>query len=87
MPKEDTQFKVGNRGRPPGSKNKMAVELCQMVREALDLAGGSAYLLRQADENPTAFMALVGKIIPKELDAKVQAEMIVNWPLGKTELD
>lgn len=75
------------RGRPAGSRNKLSSDIRQMVREALDLAGGSAYLLRQADENPTAFMALVGKIIPKELDAKVQAEMIVNWPLGKTELD
>lgn len=75
------------RGRPPGSRNKLGAGIREMVREALDLAGGTAYLVRQADENPAQFLALVGKIIPKELDARVQAEMIVNWPLGKTDLD
>jgi hypothetical protein len=39
-----------------------------MIRNALDMAGGEEYLLEQARENPTAFLNLVGKIIPKDLN-------------------
>lgn len=40
-----------------------------MILGALDDAGGQAYLARQADENPGAFLALVGKILPKNIEA------------------
>lgn len=33
---------------------------------ALDDAGGQAYLTEQAQSNPTAFMALLGKVLPPE---------------------
>jgi hypothetical protein len=37
-----------------------------MVLEALERAGGVAYLTRQAKANPTAFLGLVGKLLPRE---------------------
>lgn len=52
------------KGRPKGSVNKVTGELKAMILGALDDAGGQAYLLRQAQENPTAFMTLVGKVLP-----------------------
>ena len=35
-----------------------------MILGALDDAGGQAYLERQAEENPTAFLTLIGKVLP-----------------------
>lgn len=57
-------------GRRPGSKNKLTVELKQMVLNALSEAGGEQYLLTQARENPNAFLTLVGKVLP--LQANVE---------------
>lgn len=55
------------KGRPKGSKNKVTGAVKDMVLTALDEAGGPEYLRRQADENPTAFLALLGRIIPTQV--------------------
>ena len=52
------------RGRPKGSKNFLKMEVQRMLYDALIAAGGVEYLKRQAEENPVAFLALVGKLIP-----------------------
>jgi len=57
------------RGRPPGAKNKVTMELREMVRASLDKAGGLDYLVKQARMNPGAYLALLGKVLPKELNA------------------
>lgn len=54
-------------GRPKGAKNKMSGQIKDMVMTALGNVGGVAYLERQADENPQAFMTLVGKVIPLQV--------------------
>lgn len=51
------------RGRPKGSKNVLKMEVQRMIYDALVAAGGVEYLKRQAEENPVAFLALVGKLI------------------------
>jgi len=51
-------------GRKKGVPNKITKELKEMILGALDQCGGQNYLARQAEENPTAFMALVGKVLP-----------------------
>ena len=38
-----------------------------MILGALDDAGGQAYLMQQAEENPTAFLTLLGKVLPTTL--------------------
>jgi hypothetical protein len=38
-----------------------------MILAALNKAGGERYLVRQAQENPNAFLSLVGRILPKEV--------------------
>jgi len=55
-------------GRKKGSTNKATADIKAMISNALTLAGGESYLLRQADENPVAFMGLIGKILPKQVD-------------------
>jgi len=46
-----------------------------MIRAALDKAGGIAYLVKQAELNPTAFMSLLGKMIPTQIDAPIKREL------------
>jgi hypothetical protein len=53
-------------GRQAGTPNKITRELREMVLVALDRAGGVDYLTRQAKANPTAFLSLVGKLLPRE---------------------
>lgn len=51
-------------GRPKGVPNKLNGQLKEMILQALDNAGGVDYLVTQSAENPTAFLALVGKVLP-----------------------
>lgn len=54
-------------GRQKGSQNKLTKGLKDMILGALDDAGGQDYLKRQSSENPTAFLTLVGKVLPLQL--------------------
>lgn len=65
----DTEKAAGNRGkgRPKGSLNKVTADVRAMILTALHNKGGADYLERQADENPVAFMSLVGRTLPKEV--------------------
>ena len=54
-------------GRPKGARNKTTTAVKEMILRALDKAGGIDYLLAQSKENPTAFMTLVGKVLPLQL--------------------
>jgi len=57
-------------GSRKGIPNKVTAELKDMIRQALERNGGVEYLARQAEENPVAFMSLLGKTLPKELTGK-----------------
>jgi len=54
-------------GRPPGALNKMNSDIKGMILEALNMAGGADYLMQQSKANPSAFMVLVGKVLPLQL--------------------
>jgi len=55
------------KGRGKGNVNKTTAAIKEMIEGALHQAGGQDYLARQAEENPSAFMGLVGKILPKDI--------------------
>jgi hypothetical protein len=57
-------------GRQKGTPNKLTGEVKEMILQALAGAGGVAYLQRQADESPTAFLTLVGKVLPLQVTGK-----------------
>lgn len=54
-------------GRQKGTPNKLASDVKAMILAALDKAGGAEYLLMQSEKNPTAFLALVGKVLPMQI--------------------
>src|SRR5215472_10381603 len=55
------------KGRPRGSPNKITADLKAMILGALSDVGGQAYLAEQAQRNPTAFLTLLGKVLPLTL--------------------
>ena len=70
-------------GRKPGVPNKMTGDLKNMILGALAGAGGEAYLQRQADENPGAFLTLIGKVLPTTLttgSGALRIEVVTGVP-------
>jgi len=65
--RKDNGGKREGAGRPPGSPNRIPRAVKEMVLDALDELGGSKYLKEQGEENATAFMTLIGKIIPLQI--------------------
>jgi hypothetical protein len=54
-------------GRKPGVPNRHTGSLKEMILGALAGVGGREYLMRQAEQNPVAFLGLVGKVLPLQL--------------------
>jgi hypothetical protein len=82
IPEDGSAHKIGKpagnrgKGRPKGAVNKVTADVKAMILEALHGAGGAAYLQRQADESPAAFLSLVGKVLP--LDVKASGSFTVT---------
>jgi hypothetical protein len=58
-------------GRPKGVPNKTTTLVKDAILKALDEAdpeGAVAYLKKQATANPTAFLTLVGKVLPMQVE-------------------
>lgn len=66
-PKKSGRFEKGNPGKPKGAVTKSSALIREMVAQALDKTGGIEYLMRVSDSHPAAFLALVGKVIPVQL--------------------
>ena len=76
------------KGRPKGALNKNTAALKDMILGALNNKGGVAYLEKQADENPTAFLTLVGKVLPMTVagtgkDGAHVTELVVRVERGQ----
>jgi hypothetical protein len=50
-----------------------------MVLAALAGVGGEQYLMRQADENPTAFLTLVGKVLPLQITGDPERPIAIEF--------
>jgi hypothetical protein len=71
---QKTENRGGRRpgsGRKPGTPNKLTADIRASILEAYNLAGGAQYLVKQSQANPQAFMALIGKVIPREIEQHV----------------
>jgi hypothetical protein len=72
-------------GRKAGTPNKTTALLKDAILQAAQDAGGKAgmigYLTTQAEENPAAFMTLLGKVLPLQIggvgaDGKITVEVV-----------
>lgn len=65
-----------------GSPNKRTAELRAMILSALTAEGGRKYLRKIAREQPTAFCALLGKVLPTQVvgkdDGPIALEAVVH---------
>jgi hypothetical protein len=82
MDKESTNSKnsKGGRrpgaGRPKGSLDKGNAAIREMVVQALHEEGGVTYLRGLAQSHPTAFVSLVSKVMPVQVDANVTTQQL-----------
>ncbi|MEO1473808.1 MAG: hypothetical protein AAFS03_07675 [Pseudomonadota bacterium] len=80
-------FKTG--GRQKGTPNRRTVLLKDAVLEAAERAGDEqgmvGFLEAQARENPAAFLTLLGKVLPQQVDANLTRAVISHRPLTAEE--
>jgi hypothetical protein len=74
---------AGN-GRPKGAMNKTSALLKDAILQAAMAAGGGkdhkalvAFLTQQAKENPTAFLTLLGKVLPLQVSCDPKNPLLV----------
>jgi len=63
-------------GRKKGVPNKINAAVKDMILNALHNKGGVEYLEKQADDNPTAFMTLLGKVLPTQVTGDPDNPMV-----------
>lgn len=61
-------------GRQKGTCNGDTAKLRELILNALDKAGGEEYLYQQAIQNPSQFLTLIGKVLPKDVNVGGQPE-------------
>ncbi len=66
------------KGRKPGVPNRLNADLKHMILSALASVGGEAYLIEQAKKNPAVFLALLSKLIPRDVKASVSADVEIS---------
>lgn len=71
--------RTSGQGRKPGVPNKLGRDIKEMVVGALCAVGGTDYLARQAEQNPVAFMGLVGRVLPLQLTGENGAPIAVDF--------
>ena len=59
-------------GRTKGTPNKVTASIKEAFMIAFDKRGGIAGLMEWADENPTHFYQIIGKLIPQEVSKTVE---------------
>jgi hypothetical protein len=68
---------AGN-GRPKGALNVFNRDIKEMILGALSDVGGRAYLARQAEKNPNAFMGLIGRVLPLSIAGHDGGEFVIR---------
>ncbi len=69
QPKNSGKFGKGNPGKPKGAVQKSTAAIKDMIKAALEQAGGVDYLVERANDPRTAsaFLGLVGKVMPMQV--------------------
>ena len=77
MENELTGAEIKKKGNPnpasrKGKPNKVTLALKEAILKSFEMVGAEDYLAEQAMLNPGPYMALIGKIIPKEVSTSIQ---------------
>lgn len=80
MPFVKGQPRIAGSGRKPGSRNLTSQKLKEIVFRALEEQDGGAiqYLKVQAVNEPRAFMALIGKLLPTQITGEDGAPVRIS---------
>ncbi len=85
-PKQGVNRGNAGKGRPKGSPNKTTALLKDAVLQAAQNAGGKegliGYLEVQAVANPAPFLALLGKVLPMQIEGpgkNGEHKLTVEW--------
>ena len=62
-------------GRLKGTPNKLQGDVKAMILGALSDVGGRDWLAMQAEENPVAFMSLLGRVLPLQVQGQVDSNV------------
>ena len=73
---------AAGKGRPKGAINKNTKAIKEMILAALESVGGEQYLAEQAIASPSAFLSLVGKVLPTEVKNAEGGGFIINVVTG-----
>lgn len=65
-------------GRQKGTPNKVTANIKEALQAAFDEVGGKDYLVKVAATDPKAFCTLIGKVIPQDVNTKLEATHIIN---------
>ena len=66
---EPKRAKTG--GRKAGTPNKVGQDIQAMLKASLSRVGGIEYLVKQSEENPVAYMGMISKLLPRQVEAQV----------------
>ena len=66
----------GGPGRPKGSQNRLTIQVKEAILQAFDALGGVDYLVEVGRSEPRAFLVLLGKILPTEINGSLQTGII-----------
>ena len=75
---------AAGKGRKKGSVNKITKTIKEAIEVSFIQVGGAKYLAQMAIEQPVAYMTLLGKIIPQQVEmsgkdgAAIQLEQVKN---------
>ena len=79
QPKRKFGGKQPGAGRPKGSKDKVPLAIKEAILAAFNdpKVGGVDYLITLAKEDPKTFVGLLGRIIPKDINATVDGDLTI----------
>lgn len=73
---------AAGRGRKKGELNKLTRTIKEAIELSFEKVGGADYLARMADEQPVAYMTLLGKILPTQISGDVAVVGLPAITLG-----
>lgn len=63
------------KGRPKGAQNKLTRTIKEAIEVSFEKVGGADYLAQMAIEQPSAYMTLLGKVLPTQIAAEINGSM------------